>query len=239
LTQSFAETQRVGGLASSADTDLDVVIQCLLVGFDEAAKKILKKAYDWLQVAISTEEKPRHYAQDGTEAQRFQTLSLCNWLLEGVHDMKNLQRFVAHEDRFLVASGLSKDKVEIALISHNYLDAGALERALELITKTRGLSLPEELTSIRNEAQMVYVLCRHRLGLDHWSDAELQTAEEKFLTRKMNGWLIDGHFGRAAEWMKIIYWKEGKAGLSPKEAVLKAYDHLPGCSPPEPISQDS
>lgn len=75
---------------------------------------------------------------------------------------------------------------------------------------------------------MCYVLSRHRLGLEY-SDAEVAGALDRFLTKNTNTWLTNGHAARAAEWMKIAYHSDADNALSPKEVVLKCYDHLPGC----------
>lgn len=78
---------------------------------------------------------------------------------------------------------------------------------------------------------MSYVICRHRLGQDY-TEGQVRSAVGRFLDRNVDGWLSAGHFARAAEWMKIVYWQEGKAGLSSKDALWKCYGHLPGCSRP-------
>jgi hypothetical protein len=227
LRRKLEDFQAAGALASGADADIDKSVQCFLVGLDDAARQLLEKAHDWLRLAVATKEIPQRHVPDGTEASRFHILAMCNWLLHGVHDLESLNRFVVHEDRFLVSSGLEKDRVEISFLSPSYLDAGAYKRALELIDNARGLVPPKDLRSIRNEGQMAHVLCGRQLGLASWSDSAVASAIGAFLNRKMNDWLIDGHWGRAAEWLKIVYWKEGKAGLSPKETLLKAYKHLP------------
>src|SRR5262249_7342482 len=112
-----------------------------------------------------------------------------------------------------------------------YLDAGAYETALQRFAAGRKLTPPKKLAAIRNEAQMAYVISRRRLGFEY-TDTEVEAASAKFLTRNVNTWLLGGHSDRVAQWMKIVYWQEGKVGLSPKEALLKCYDHLPGCERP-------
>jgi hypothetical protein len=136
-----------------------------------------------------------------------------------MHDSESLKRFVEHEDRFLIDSKIGRDKTNVSLTLVGYVDAGAYQQALERFADA-GLSIPESSGSIRNEGQMCYVICRHRLGQEYL-EADIKPASEKFLKRSVNGWLVDGHFLRAAEWMKVVHWREGKAGLSPKEAVLK------------------
>ena len=44
LQSDFNKTKVVGGVASTASADLDIAIECLLVGFDEPAERLLKQA---------------------------------------------------------------------------------------------------------------------------------------------------------------------------------------------------
>jgi hypothetical protein len=204
-----------------------MAVQCLLVGYDEPAMQLLERSLQWLHTAINELERPQIYEPDGTEAFRYQNLAICNWLLHGEHDTDSLRRFVEHEDRFLSGSEVGQDKVSMCFVLPAYLDAGSYQRALELFANTPGLSPPRILSSIRNEGQMSYVICRHWLG-QQFTEAEVTSAVDKFLTRNVEGWLSNGHFVRAAEWMKIVQWRGGKAGLSAKDALLKCYDYLPG-----------
>lgn len=221
----FDETKRVGGLASSADAYLNMAVRCLLVSYDEPATQLLKRARDWLTVAINEHEQSKM-----SKALTHRDLSMCNWLLDGIHDIENLDRFVEHEDRFMAGSGRRPNKVDVSLTLVGYVDAGACRQALDWFAKAR-LSAPKSAGSARSEAQLCYVMCRYRLG-EGYAEAEVQTAAQNVLKRSVNTWLLDGHFARAAEWMKVVHWQEGKSGLSPKEAVLKCYDYLPDVALP-------
>jgi hypothetical protein len=188
LGRDFEQSRAVGGLASSAHGYLGMAVQCFLVGYDKPAMQLLEKSLKWLQTAINEHEKPQRYAPDGTEASRYQSLAFCNWLSHGQHDAESLQRFVEYEDRFLVTSEVGRDKVSISLLLPTYVDAGAYKRTLELFASTRGLSAPESLGSIRNEAQMSYIICRHRLGQEY-AEVEVTSAVDKFLNRSIDDWL--------------------------------------------------
>lgn len=237
LAADFEQAKTVGGRGSSANAFLGTAIRCLLQGLAEPALQLLKKGQHWVSAALAEREIPKQflhderYSVDGEAALRSQTLSLCNWLLHGQHDAESLKRFVEYEDRFLSNSKVGRDKVNVSFLLPGYVDAGAYQRALELFANTPGLSPPKSLGSIQNEGQMSYVICRHRLGQEY-SEAEVASAVSKFLTRNMDGWLSNGHYVRAAEWMKVVYWQEGRAGLSPKDVLLKCYDHLSGCDRP-------
>jgi len=240
LAAEFEEAKAAGGRGSSADAFLGKAIRCLLQGLDEPASHLLKKAKHWVTVALAECEVPIRYLHDerysaygadGETAHRYRTLAMCNWLLCDQHDAESYRQYVRCEDRFLARSRAGKDKTNVSFVLPTYVDAGAYQRVLELFTAVRGLSAPKSLGSIRDEGQMSYVLCRHRLSQEY-GEPEVASAVSKFLDRNVDGWLIDGHFVRAAEWVKIVYWQEGNAGISARDALLKCYEHLPGCARP-------
>jgi len=230
LSDDFNEVRTEGALTSVASTYVIDAIYCLLVGYDDPADQLLKRAYDWVTIGISEGEKPQDYAPDGTEAEQYETLAMCNWLLHGIHDTDSLTRSVEHEERFLVRTGLGRDRANVSLGALGYVDAGAYQTALDRLAASR-FSAPKSLNAIRSEGQMCYVICRHRLGLEY-TEAEVAPATHRFLKRNMNTWLLDGVPDRAAQWMKVVHWREGKAGLSPKEAVLMCYKYLPDVARP-------
>ncbi|HEY2586222.1 MAG TPA: hypothetical protein VGI81_10710 [Tepidisphaeraceae bacterium] len=232
LSRNFEEARNMRGLASSAGAFLNMAVKCLLVGYDDAASQLSKRAFEWLTVAIKEKERPRAYGEYGTEAQWHRDLAMCNWLLHAVHDVENLKRYVEYEDRFLMGSKIGRDKTNVSLALLGYVDAGAYQQALERFANA-GLQVPESLDSIRSEGQLCYVICRHRLRQEYL-EADVKAAAEKFLKRSVNGWLVDGHFLRAAQWMKVVHWREGNVGLSPKGAVLKCYEYVSDVTPPTP-----
>lgn len=236
LAADIDQAKITGGRGGSSHAFLGTAIRCVLNGLDEPFFQLLKKTQQWVSVALAEKEIPKRflhderYSPDGEAALRYQTLAMTNWLLYDQHDAESYRRLVECEDRFLGSSQVGKDKVSISLLLSIYLDAGAYQRALQLFA-TSGLAAPKSRGSVRNESQMAYVLCRHRLGEDS-AEAEVSSVTRKFLDSNVDGWLTNGHFVRAAEWMKIVYWREGKAGISAKDALLKCYDHLSDCNRP-------
>jgi len=236
LAADFEQAKTVGGRGSSAHAFLGMAIRCLLQGLTEQASQLLKKSAHWVTIALAESEIPKRYlhderySPDGEAALRYRTLALCNWLLHDQHDTASFWRFVESEDRFLAVSAAGKNKANVSLLLPTYVDAGAYQRALQLFASTSGLSAPKILGSIRNEGQMSYVLCRYWLGQEY-AEGEVTIAVKKFLDRNVDRWLNNGHFVRAGEWMKIVYWQEGNAGVSAKDALLKCYQHL--LVPPE------
>src|SRR5262252_9741657 len=80
LSEDFDEVRTEGALASVASTYVIDAIYCLLVGYDDPAQQLLERAYDWVTIGIGEGEKPEDYARDGSEAEDFETLAMCNWL---------------------------------------------------------------------------------------------------------------------------------------------------------------
>lgn len=230
LASDFADAKAAGGLGSSARSDLRTAIQCLLVGFDQPARRLLKFALEWVEVAIASDERPERYFPNGTEASRYETRALCNWLLSNQHDAESFDQFVAFEDRYLADARAGRDKVSVSFVLPTYVDAGAFEHALEIFQNVPRLSPPTSST-IRGEAAMAYVVSQHRLGL-RYSRAEFEAIAARFLKMHVDKWLANGHWDRAAEWMKIVHWNNAKPPISANQALLKCYDYLPGREPP-------
>lgn len=224
LAADFTESRQVGGLGGTADANLGKAIQCLLVGFDEPAERLLQKAVEWARVAIETNEQPQRYFPGATEASCFESLALCHWFLTNKHDTESFQKFVEHKDTWL-NSQRRKDKIGVSLTLVTYVDAGAFRRALDIFDSTPGLSAPTSLRP-RNEAEMSYILCRHHLGLQY-SDEDVREVTMKFLNANMNKWLSNGNWVRAAEWLKVIHWNNVSEPIPAKQILMKAYDYLP------------
>ena len=226
LASPFEDAETVGGLASSAHAFLNSGIACVLVGLDEPAHRLFSKAYDWLVAAISEDERPSAYFAHGTEALRLADLALLNWLLEGIHDSGSQDHYVQQMDRYF--EGQKRlDRIGLLHSLVNYIAGGYIDRAFELVQKTKGLSAPRSRTQISNEAHVVHVLKEY--GLD---SVEGRVAVRLFLDRSMGTWLANGHFGEAANWVKIAYWSQEATAVTPVQVVLQCYRHLPNCEPP-------
>ena len=78
---------------------------------------------------------------------------------------------------------------------------------------------------------MAYVVSQHRLGLQY-SRSEFAAIAARFLKMHVDNWLANGHWVRAAEWMKIVHWNNADPPVSARQALLKCYDYLSGREPP-------
>ena len=229
LESSFEKMKDAHALGSVASSDVCDAIYCLLVGLDEPAIRLLKKALEWVTAAIEVSERPKVYFPGGTESSRYETLALCSWLLFERHDSESLVKFVEF-DRKYVNSQKRQYKPEVCLRIVGYLDAGAYERILEIFEMTPGLS-PPKASPPRNEAQMAYVLARHHLGIEYTRE-DVEVSTRKFLRRNIDSWLADGLSERAARWLKVLHWNDTDRSMSAKQVILNAYAYLPGRTPP-------
>jgi hypothetical protein len=231
LAREFQETKDRSALGAFAHSLLREAIQCILVCFNEPATRLLHKAHAWVLEAIAVEEKPMHYFPSATEAERFETLALCNWLLHGQHDQTSLDNYVKYYGEYLTSKGTKADKVGVSMALSSYADARAFQRVLDIFEKIPKLSPPESLSKVRNEGQMVYVLAQHHVH-GKFSRDEVADAGEKFLKRNIEQFLGNGRYIDAVQWLKILHWNDTDRTVSPKDIVMKCYDYLPGRTPP-------
>ena len=110
----------------------------------------------------------------------------------------------------------------MGLEAEGFLDAGGYEEFLSL-------AAPNGIESIKcsgtNEKQMALTLAAQALA-QKFPEEKVQETVKKFLDKHVGKWLNGGHAVRAAEWMKVIYWKRGEAGITPFDAVRKCLDHV-------------
>lgn len=196
-------------------------VKCILVDLQEDARKLLSKAKQWMLGAIETQEKTKGFEETSNKFHR-QLFSTIQWLHDGVHDQENLriwrdealQTFRNHPD-WIPTANLSLEAV-------TFINAGAHEEFI-------ALAAPAGIDSIKcsgaNEKQMALTLAAKALT-QKFPEEKVKGTVQKFLDNNVGKWLNDGHAVRAAEWMKVIYWKRGEAGISPFDAVRKCLDHV-------------
>lgn len=218
-------------LTSTAGFDLDMAIACYFTELDDPARRLIEKSIQWVQAAIDGKGCEHYYEPEWTEADRFETLAMCNWFLTGRHDSENHDRFVYHYDRYLKYSNALADRVNTSLILPTYLDHGLYERVLEIFAATPSLTPPEPGAALRSEAAACYAIAKQRL--DHGVLSEdVRHAVGRFLRLCVNELIVTAAWTRAARWMKIVHWNAAPAELSPKQVVMKCYDYLRGVRPP-------
>jgi hypothetical protein len=232
LARTFEEVESKKALTHVANANLVKAIRCILVGYDEPAGRLARRAQEWLTIAVQKDEQT-HRFPIAYKAQRHFDLALCAWLLRGECDEDNLRLFVEIKNQHYALQG-DLDKVDVSFGAVNFLDAGDDRATLDLLLQA-GIGPPSSFSAIRTEGQMAYVICRKRLG-EAYQDEDVDSALAAFLKRGVNAWLIDGHYMRAALWMKAAHWGQG-GPLTPQETVRKAYDYLAGVARPEPVTR--
>lgn len=222
-----------GAYGAIAWSSLIMAAYCAVVGYDEAARELLIKARERLAVAIETDEVTRApFSKDAMRADRLLTLVWCNWLLDDVHDAENIALALGYE---------RKDRMEIGTRRGAEFHLGIIEdlngglwRQVVDDGALAGVAPPSSPNRVQNEGQMALIYARHALGLGYDAE-EVAIARDAFLKRKVNDWLLNGHAIYVAKWTKLFFWRE-RGLLSAFEVVRKAYDYLPGVTPPEVVA---
>jgi hypothetical protein len=150
LSHSFWDVQSISALGAVANSNLSTAIECLLVGLDAPAEKLLKRSVEWSEAAIESKEQPDRYFPNGTEAQNFYTLALGRWLLFDEHNSEAYEQFVDHEDLYLKSTAAGKHRPEVSFNLPKYVDARAFARGIDFFECTPRLVPPSSL-AIRGE----------------------------------------------------------------------------------------
>jgi hypothetical protein len=232
LSHTFEETKAKRSLTYITWHQLNDAVLCFILGFDEPAVELLERAFDWVRIAIEEDEDRSHETPGVMRGMRFRTLAMCKWLLRNEHDEESLRQAAQYADRVRIAQRFEQDLAGVSLSLPEFADAAAYERALEIFADCTKLSPPKSLGKINNEAQMVYVLARLKLGIEG-DEAAVAAGANKFLRKHMDHWLEHGHYDRAAQWLKILHWNDTDRQQPAKLVVMKCYDYLPAQRPPD------
>jgi hypothetical protein len=229
LSQSIIYSDEQDAVAASSSAELNVAVRCLLVGYDEPAYALLTRIHDVVGARLREKENTANGTQEPSDHELHFNFALCTWLLHGEHDQKNYTAYVEKYERLLAEESPQSRRHGIGLTLPQYVDARAYQEALALFHNAH-MKPQASLARIRSEAQMSYVLCRYHLG-EAYEPPEMEATIKRFLKHNVNTWLVDGHYLRAAEWMKIAHWSGEASAASARRAVLHCYDYL-AASPP-------
>ncbi len=230
LSKTVEKAIEAGAVGFGARNRLSVAVQCLLTGLDEPADRLLECARDWALKAIELNEGKGRSDAGYDIYRRFQVLALCNWLLTGRDDPEHQGMAIdGLESHYLSQSATSTDRVSASLSASSYVDAKAWAQADARLTAASILP-PAKLSGLRTEGGLGKIYCGHHLR-GEYTEEEVAQATERGLKMWMNQLLTRGGDIRAAQWLKIAHWRPD-GSLTPRETLLKAYDYLPGVSPP-------
>lgn len=218
---SFDKAASNNALLNVSDVFVDHAIPCIFAGWHEEAGKLLIKAKQWIEASI---DKIESTGGLGGTASGFHQhlLATISWLCDGKHDERNLNIWLHKEEAYFRDHPEYVQSPSLGLVAVTFINAGGYEEYMTF-------AAPEGLDSIKcsgsNEKQMCRTLAAQALT-QKFPEDKVQATVKKFLDSHVNKWLNDGHAIRAAEWMKVIYWKRGESGISPFDAVRKCLDHL-------------
>ena len=161
----------------------------------------------------------------------FQSLALGHWLLNGEDDCESLEassrEYQASVEQFGRADSHTLDSwLPCHLSADNY---EYVCECFENLTKSR---VPKKLSSVRTSRVAAYIWAQHKLG-DDYSREQAVLAAKSYLDKNLaNSVLGRGHHLDAAIWLKILYWNDIENPPSPRDVLLKAYDHMPEVTRP-------
>jgi len=225
-------------LGSAARSMLDNVIYGWLVGLHDEVKPLLSKSLEWLEASMAKDEQigdpPAYFAM-----LRQAAYALACWMHTGSSDRDAyLQALVLHEKAWEQIGAKRSFPVSEALEHYigpylrDCIQARAWERGVAAYEKLGGRAVASA-TELGNDAEFGYWACRNRLPDAQSGNDYIAAAERVFGHGLMAQWYDRGHLLTATTWLKAIYWESGKT-RSPKETLLKAYDLMPGVTPPQP-----
>ncbi len=225
LAKDLKTEQGYSAVGNCAGGMLTAAIDCILVGYRASARKLLSKCKTWYEYAIERDEKPRGYESWATEAMRYRSVALCNWLLCDVDDLENSKKAVGCWESYN-AEHPDFDKAETSIVLPEYIDARAYKEALAFFDTTPGMNKPASPARVKTEGQMSYVIAAMHERKEYTFE-EVTGALGKFLKRSAARLLADGQSAAVARWMKIAHFNEVSHPLPAEEALLKVYDYLP------------
>lgn len=209
------------GLWGASEGFADDSVMAILVGQPGDAIRLLPKAKQWMELAKELGQDGDRYGKDSHRFHR-QLYALIRWLNDGVHDSESLGFWLSASVDYHRNQKGGPDSVSLGLAAETFLNAGGYEDFI-------ALAAPGGIESIKcsgaNEKQMALTLAAQALT-QKFPNEKVEATVKKFLDKHVGKWLNNGHTVRAAEWMKVFYWKRGEAGLSPVEAVRKCLDHV-------------
>lgn len=190
---------------------LGSAIACYTVGLDDAGSQLLGKTIDWLQEAISTNERGLRYSADWTEAVRYLDYALCEWLLSSEHCHESYRHMANHLANYLRAHPKAAlERRTAPFVFTPLLDAGAYDTVLSLIKHVSGFNPPKDAEAVIDETQLCYFIARSRATGSAIDEKVIQRSVQ----RNADVWQRHGLHTHLAEWCKIAFWKEGTDGVS-------------------------
>jgi hypothetical protein len=225
-------------VGTAAEEMLDRVVTGWIVALREEVRPVLEKSRAWLEESLARNEMtgapPSYFAMLREEAH-----ALAIWMLENRSDRAKYARALElHEAAWAEIAQKREFPASEAL---EYYISGYLRDCLQAQDWEKGIAAylrfggrpVKDASDIRSDAEFGYWACSNRLPRRGAAVDYLAVAGRVFGQGLMEEWLAHGDMGTAAAWLKIIYWESGAVG-TPQETLLKAYELMPGVTPPQP-----
>jgi hypothetical protein len=231
INASYDEDRPMGNVAHYQIAD---IVKAWLVGLNVEMAPVLPRALDWLDRAISQDEK------FGT-SRNFHRLTLHwaralgLWMLHGSSDPTAWNKVLHYCAAALQDGGVyppnlvDKDRLD-DYMAFSVL-SGQYEIGIREFEKYWGVKT-HPLKEARTPRQVGYMICLHRVR-QRFDELELLNAGRKMLQGNLEkDWLGRGQTIRAATWLKIVY-EHHHFPLSPLQTILRAYEDMPKVQCPD------
>jgi hypothetical protein len=227
LRDDFDEMKAGGGLWGGANEFLITVVNGYLVGISDHLDEILAKARKWIEVAMSEKEVCGGYPLSFLGCEHRVTWAVCNWLRGQPDDLRMAGMAADFENEFLKEDSESvSDTFALGLGSLAFVEGRRYSEYLHWAKTNGKIPLGVSASRIRGEASVCTAICLARTE-GYYSEEDIAKIIHRLLNMHMNDWLTTGKELRAVRWLKLAYWQDGHSGLTPREIILKAYEHLP------------
>lgn len=227
-------------------SDISFYISCCLVGYHKEAEFLLNRALPWIDQAIL--DGNEFGGGDGHYSRLYQARAIGEWLLHGGtagqewDQARRLKESYWRTNKVTMQEVVRddlNDYMAFAVLGDGEprLDTDCYEAGIEMHeywVRSTDISLKKTL----KPREFGYAMCRHHARGD-FDEHELLEAGHRMLKANLaEEWFGMGQDIRAATWLMIVNW-HAKGGTlvegarpSPLEALLMAYDDMPGVEKP-------
>lgn len=236
LKTQYDESKPMGNIAVC---EMETALHGWLVGLYSEVQPIIGRCTGWIEKAISLNE------QFGSDLNAHLTKlywakSLGGWLENGWNYEGDWGRARIFEESTwrnqnrpwpaneIIKYGLD-DYMAFAYQAGHHEDG--FEAGIEMYERWLGRG-GISISKVLKPRDFAYALCLHETGRQDFDKADLLKAGQKMLNSNLQGnWLSGGQFIRAATWLKVVYWHFDET-LTPRQVILKAYEHMPNVERP-------
>ena len=232
LSNDFETAKLKGGLWGGSKYFLGAVIKSHLIGMNDRIDDLLLKARHWIEVAIEEKEVCGGFPPAYLCCEHRIILALCNWLQGNPDDPQVAAEAADSNNQFLSeAPDEISSTFALGLGSLIFVESKRYAEYLHWAKVNGKIPIGAPASRIRGEASVCAAICLAETD-QSYKPEEISKLTRRLLDMRMNEWLTTGNALRAARWLKFYYHRHEASKLTPREVILKAYDHLPNESKP-------